>query len=445
MTNIVFGVGICMQNNWKLIRKYFKPRYFSDNGEHIWGTFPMGDGILCISPEKIRTLGDPCVLIAVGDPYVIQEIRKQMTDMGVECKVLVDCLGLWGEHEKLPVHLEAVEQESRQKRIFLFNSPEHDNVGDHLISIAELRFLEKYFPECEVIEITDIEYLWFHKRIRKSVRKEDVILITGGGFLGSLWLYNGEMNVREILREYPENPVIIMPQTIFFEENQRGRAELQKTVEIYGSHKNLTICLREKQSFIQMERLLGEQVHLMLVPDMALSMNLCSENEEGSGILLCLRRDKECVLDNRDKSGMTHILDGMGIGYQYTLMHTGHCFSIPARSGEIAGKAEQFQAAKLVVTDTLHGMILCAITGTPCLAFDNLSHKVSGVYTWIENLPYIHLCRPGEDLGQEIRKLLMYGRGTYDQSMFSGYYDQLAEKIREKTGYERRTEIKTIH
>ena len=50
----------------------------------------------------------------------------------------------------------------------------------------------------------------------------DIILITGGGFLGSLWLYNGEENVRNILKEYPDNKVIILPQTIYFEKNKRG-------------------------------------------------------------------------------------------------------------------------------------------------------------------------------------------------------------------------------
>ena len=45
-----------------------------------------------------------------------------------------------------------------------------------------------------------------------------------------------------------------------------------------------------------------------------------------------------------------------------------------------------------MVTDTLHCMVSAAITGTPCIAFDNLSGKVQGVYQWIKNLPYIWIC-----------------------------------------------------
>ena len=34
-------------------------------------------------------------------------------------------------------------------------------------------------------------------------------------------------------------------------------------------------------------------------------------------------------------------------------------------------------------------MILAAITGTPCIAMDNSSGKVKGVYSWIKYLNYI--------------------------------------------------------
>ena len=38
-------------------------------------------------------------------------------------------------------------------------------------------------------------------------------------------------------------------------------------------------------------------------------------------------------------------------------------------------KIEEFQSAELVITDRLHGMIFSVITGTPCIAFDNLMRK----------------------------------------------------------------------
>lgn len=76
--------------------------------------------------------------------------------------------------------------------------------------------------------------------------QKDLLVITGGGFLGSMWLYNAENTVREIITDYPDNKVVILPQTIFFENNERGKKEFLKTSRIYNNHDKLTICLREK-------------------------------------------------------------------------------------------------------------------------------------------------------------------------------------------------------
>ena len=54
-------------------------------------------------------------------------------------------------------------------------------------------------------------------------------------------------------------------------------------------------------------------------------------------------------------------------------------------------KLAAFSEVKLVITDRLHGMLFSAITHTPCIAIDNLSRKVSGVYEWIKALPYVKI------------------------------------------------------
>ena len=58
-----------------------------------------------------------------------------------------------------------------------------------------------------------------------------------------------------------------------------------------------------------------------------------------------------------------------------------------ARSGELGSS----------VTDRLHGMIFSVVTGTPCIALDNVSGKVRGVHAWIEDLPTL---RFAHDLGE---------------------------------------------
>ena len=435
-TNIVFGAGICLQNNWMLIIKHFRPKYLSDNSTEKWHTYPMkdfpeGDEIECIPPEKIAELPAPYVMIAIGDPYIAAEVEKQMAAMDIPCGAVVDYLEQWGEEEPFPKHLRILEDMTERPRIFIFNSPEHDNVGDHLISVAELQFIKKYFPDFTCVEITDVEYLWFHNKICKYVRQDDLILISGGGFLGSLWLYNGELNVRSILQEYPQNRVVIMPQTCFFEENERGERERIKTAELYKKHANLTVCLREKNSFRLMRELLGEDSEIALIPDMALFLDYSRKQEQRKGVLLCLRRDKESVLGKEQMEEILACMKRCDLAYEYTLMHTGNCFNMEEREEVIEKKAAQMKAAELVITDTLHAMILCTITGTPCLAYDNISHKVSGVYEWIRQIPYIHFYREEESLQECINQLRKQGAGNYDERLLMVFYDVLAQIISE--------------
>lgn len=51
-----------------------------------------------------------------------------------------------------------------------------------------------------------------------------------------------------------------------------------------------------------------------------------------------------------------------------------------------------FALSKLVVTDRLHGMIFCVITGTPCLAIDSSNARVSRFYTaWLQDIGHVRL------------------------------------------------------
>ncbi len=330
----------------------------------------------------------------------------------------------------LPERLCRLQKEVSDTRIILFNSPEHDNIGDHLISIAEIEFLKKHFPTIEVIEVTDKEFKHHRRTIRKFITPKDIILMTGGGFMGSLWLYNGEYNIRKVMKDYPENRVVIMPQTAYFENNWRGEREKKKTQAIYNQHRNLAICLREKISYALMRELMDDHVELVLAPDMVLSMSGIDSSWEREGALLCLRNDKERVLSASEKEDLQQILTDFGLPISSTLMHTGICVGVEGRNHEVDQKISQIAKAKLVITDTLHCMIVCAITGTPCIAFNNISGKVKNVYEWIAYLPYIVCMDKPKDIKNTICKLLKNEPQKYDNSCLETYFNDLAKIIK---------------
>ena len=61
-----------------------------------------------------------------------------------------------------------------------------------------------------------------------------------------------------------------------------------------------------------------------------------------------------------------------------------------------------FKTSKIVITDRLHGMILSAITNTPCIAINNSNGKVAGVYEkWLKGKSSIILTEP-EKINKEI-------------------------------------------
>ena len=80
-------------------------------------------------------------------------------------------------------------------------------------------------------------------------------------------------------------------------------------------------------------------------------------------------------------------------------------------------KFKDFQKYELVITDRLHGMVFCAISGTPCIVFGNYNQKVKGTYEWIKNLPYIKYIDSMDNINLEIDNLLKIKDRGLDFSM----------------------------
>lgn len=113
---------------------------------------------------------------------------------------------------------------------------------------------------------------------------------------------------------------------------------------------------------------------------------MCSikHSNDRNGVLLCFRSDLEKVLDSSLVGEIKHSLKQQDIPFFETDTVLPANIPIDQRNSELNRKLSQFQTSKLVITDRLHGMLFAAITGTPCIALDNVSKKVSGAYNWIK-------------------------------------------------------------
>ncbi|MCR5455133.1 MAG: polysaccharide pyruvyl transferase family protein [Bacteroidales bacterium] len=272
------------------------------------------------------------------------------------------------------------------KRTVLIGSPEHGNLGDQAISIAERKLLKQNNIRCA--EISGNLYRRLKKLIKPFVKKNDAIGITGGGFLGSLWKLEDDM-VNDIILTFKKNKIVIFPQTLFFDNDD----DKLNFVKIYSTHNNLHIFLRENNSFSLVQSILGDNFKAYLVPDMVLSLDTNDiAPERKNTILLCLREDKESVLSENSKKYIRQFAEKENCDVKSITTNIPHRqILFEKRDNAVKEILTEIKSSRLMITDRLHAMIFAYITGTPCYVFDNLSRKVSGVYEWIKDCGFIKL------------------------------------------------------
>ncbi len=309
-----------------------------------------------------------------------------------------------------------------KKRIYLFGIPVHGNLGDQAILISELKFLDDNFKDYKIILVESNIVLKFNLLLKKLIGKS-LILISGGGFLGSLWMEEEKM-FRKTIQNFPNNTIIVLPQTIYFSNDDYGLKILNDSKKIYSSHKNLYICCREIYSHDFMKKEF-ENCSTLLIPDMVLKLNGTINKNYEDRILFCIRRDKEKVEYNF-KELESYLND---YAFDYTDMVIDKNIYWFNRNKIITSKIEQFSRYKLVITDRLHGMIFSLLAGTPCLVYENKSYKIKGVYKWINHIKTVKLYNKNT-ITKDLSNLLHSERYKYSETEMSQNYNKLIELIK---------------
>lgn len=308
--------------------------------------------------------------------------------------------------------------------VFLLMTPEHGNMGDHAIAKAESEFLKS--NGVNYIEITSRKMSEMKWANQLDIFNGFPILINGGGNLGTLWM-DVECLQREIMQKNPKSKILVLPNTVFYEDNDWGRKELQKSIQIYNRHKHLTVYAREQTSYNFMKPVYRD---VRVVPDMVLSLKKDGYGLKKKGCLLCLRGDceKTRTPEQEDiiKQQATQLF---GMQVSDTDMVVPGRISVDQREVALNEKFNQFASAELVITDRLHGMIFCAITGTPCIVLDSKSPKVRGCYEWIKHMDYIRFVDKPEEIAEQYRRIPT-GPYHYDNSHLNHYYESLEEDIK---------------
>lgn len=297
-------------------------------------------------------------------------------------------------------------QNKYQKHVWLLGGIDHGNLGDHFIQTSLCEFLKDIVPDLFIQEIPLKEYYEKKRCLVRSVLPQDVLVFCGGGNLGTMWPRLEKLR-QDAFSTWPENPKIVFPQSVYFDESDQE--SIRDSIRTYHDP-NCILALRDPVSYGIADRMFS--CRKFLTPDIVMysDRRVCAERD---GILLLLRNDKESVLDVDLKEKIRSVLQEYGGLVIESDTVRKYNVKMEDRSGELEQLTDLIASKKLVVTDRLHGMIICAITGTPCIVLSNSYHKIDSYLGWVGDLPYIKHINDVNELDPALKTVDLEQRYSY--------------------------------
>lgn len=280
----------------------------------------------------------------------------------------------------------------------LVNFPHHRNAGDAAIWLAERQALARLGRPVRY------RCAWngFSAHALRRRVGDGPILINGGGNFGDL--YAGQQGLREhILRTCRDNPVVQLPQSIWF----RDAANLERMRRLVGEHGNVTILCRDRRSEALARRAFDARVEYC--PDMVLGLGPGARPAEPVVEILWLgREDPERRAGPPPVADDVEVCDWLGLlpgetewptGHRIDWLVAEHGLSL-VRSSRLAASllwrlpASRFDAlaegwierarrilarGRVVVTDRLHAHVLALGMGIPSVVLDSSYGKVHDI------------------------------------------------------------------
>jgi exopolysaccharide biosynthesis predicted pyruvyltransferase EpsI len=279
-------------------------------------------------------------------------------------------------------------------RCALLDYPNHANVGDSAIWLGEINMLSN---RVSLVYFCDKD-TYRREQLAETLGPDDIILLHGGGNLGDLWVDHQELRER-VIHDFPRHRIIQLPQTIYFRE----ASNLNRARDIFNAHAGFLLLCRDRAS-LQFAR--REFTGLaMLCPDMALGLGplpretspcldalwlsrtdeesaQCAHPEIPTGVEMTDWLDEQTTPTCQRNWSLSERLAKDGSQWKVLLPPLMENFNELARERLRRG-CEILGRGRSVITDRLHGHILCMLLGIPHVLIDNSYGKVSGFYeTW---------------------------------------------------------------
>lgn len=276
--------------------------------------------------------------------------------------------------------------------------PYYANIGDTLIWKGTEDLLKKIPYNC----LLRASYQTFQY---PDLAEDTVILMMGGGNWGDLYEPHNILR-RKVVQHYPNNRIIILPQTIYYD----GAGNARNDAKIFRNHKKLTICARDKYSY-RFLKAFGFGSDIRLVPDMAFCINVKELKQYAKPTL-----NKDLLFKRIDKEKTdTHIIEYISKDYDISDWPL-YGEDDPALSclfdlikkkkwkeaddyavytylpNRVRVGVELISQYNRVISDRLHASILSILLGKEVFVLDNSYGKNSQYYnTWLKGVNNVTL------------------------------------------------------
>jgi exopolysaccharide biosynthesis predicted pyruvyltransferase EpsI len=287
----------------------------------------------------------------------------------------------------------------------LVDFPFHLNAGDSMIWLGERQLLRAC--GVEIAYTCDARSYDAHELRRRIGR--GTVLLHGGGNLGDLWPHHEQLR-EQVIADFRTHRIVQLPQTIHFED----MAALDRARRVFERHPRLTLLVRDERSFDVAQQAFG--IPSALCPDSAFHLGPLSApaaRAHARGIVWLARTDHEARAQHVVEAPDVRVGDWPPRSPRSprTLREPGdlvnRCLTralLADRNGRVGratahtpnrlrlavydrwanerlGTGRDFVATgKVVVTDRMHGHVLCVLLGLPHVVLPDRFGKVRSMW-----------------------------------------------------------------
>jgi exopolysaccharide biosynthesis predicted pyruvyltransferase EpsI len=280
-----------------------------------------------------------------------------------------------------------------RRTVALLDFPAHSNVGDSAIWLGETELLRSL--EIRPRYVCD-DRTYSRSALADAVRNGvTTLLLHGGGNLGDIYTSNQRLRL-DVINAFRNCEIIQLPQTLHFDRLET----LEETRRVFDRHPNLTLFLRDLRSLEIARR--EFRAASFLCPDTAFWLGPLKRPATPTQAVVWLARSDGESAFPADLSRAVEPVDwlaeeteplvwlqrqlGRSLKYVWngTLLRRpfAQCCDFVARRRVRRG-CRLLSLGKTVVTDRLHGHILCLLLGIPHMLLDNRYGKIRAFHeTW---------------------------------------------------------------